>query len=107
MKELVIHHTNRVFKCDVKNESRERKFVYARIALSHYLRHNLKMTLADIGIVIGKIHCTIIHYLKEHDQLYKYDSDYREKYDKLKSLSNTKRWLCNWCVYPIINKRDL
>lgn len=101
MKELMIGIVNRVFDCDVNNESRERKFVYSRIALSHYLRHNSKMTLADIGIVIGKIHSTIIHYLKEHDQLYKYDSDYREKYDKLKSLPNTNRWLCNLCVYPI------
>jgi len=101
MKEIMKQEVNRVFKCDVNHHSRLRTHVYGRIALSNWLRFNTKMTLMAIGEELKKGHDTIIHYLKEHDNLYKYDSDYRLKYDQLKQNSNTTRWLCNWCEYPL------
>lgn len=59
----------------------------------------------NIGNLIDKDHVMVIYYLKTHTQLYKYDIDYKLKYDKLKydKLKEpiiNKRWLCNQCTYP-------
>lgn len=105
MEEIMIPQVNRVFSCDVKKKSRLRTHVFGRIAISNYLRYNSKMTLMEIGNLIEKDHVMIIYYLKTHIQLYKYDLDYRLKYDRLKEPIINKRWICNQCTYPfkIIN----
>jgi chromosomal replication initiation ATPase DnaA len=90
-----ISEVNRVFKCDVLAENKKRINVTGRFALSYFLRYDKKMTLQSVGDCINKSHDNVIHYLKQHECLFKYDRKYKEMYlEFTKSKSETKRWLC-------------
>lgn len=101
MKEIIISEIDRVFKCDLLAISRKQNNVNGRIAVSNYLRAHEKMTLVSIGNCLNKDHASIIHYLKQHADLYKYDRNYKYLYDKIVMPEKPKKWLCNECIYPL------
>jgi len=79
----MIQETNKIFNADVMAKSRKQNHVFARIAYSKTQR-NQGRTLQSIGEEIGKGHDIIIYYCIQHEQLYKFDPDYKQKYDLLK-----------------------
>lgn len=94
MVDLIIKKTNKCYSADIMAKNRIRSNVYARIAFGNYCRTVLQMTSSKVGSVLNKNHATILHYQKEHDSLYKYDKEYREKYNELTGVNKPKRWLC-------------
>jgi len=107
MKEIIIEKVNKIFECDSMSNTRKREVVYGRIAASNYLRMRYKYTFQKIADIYGKTHATIIHYLKQHEALYKYDKEYKEKYNQVTGYNHNERWLCNWCEYPLITKKTV
>lgn len=83
MEELIIREINAIFKCDILAENRLQNNVDGRIAFSQYMRINSDLSLQKIGDKINKNHATIIHHLKSHKQLFRYNKEYREKYKQI------------------------
>lgn len=106
MKEIIIKEINRVFKCNLLSTNRKRNNVNGRFAVSHYLRTHEKMTLVSIGNSINKDHASILHYLKQHNDLYKYDRNYKYLYDQIIIAEKPEKWLCNECIYPLKIKNE-
>jgi len=96
-----INTANRIFKCDVFSNNRERKNVEGRIALSFLLRKDYKFSLMKICEILGKNHATIIHYLKKHNDYMDYNREYRDKFLEFYSSDRPKRWLCIESKYKI------
>lgn len=78
----MIQETNQIFKADVMAKNRLQHNVFSRIAYANFMYKKGK-TLQSIGKEIKKHHASIIYYCKQHEQLYKYDQDYKLKYDQL------------------------
>ena len=100
MKELIEPEVNRIFECDIKLKSRLRVNVFGRMAFCNYLKENVVITITDMARYLKMNHATVIYYLKEHKQLYKYDADYRKRYDRLKTPTVEKTGFCNLCILP-------
>jgi len=94
-----------IFRCinfafgipDLMANNRFRQNVYARHAAANYLNKTVDLSLQYCGTVLNKYHATIIHSVREHESLYKYDKEYRFKYQtfmQLMSGNKNKRWLC-------------
>jgi len=94
-----------IFRCinfafgipDLTVKSRLRQNVYARHAAANFLNKTIDLTLTYCGEVLNKDHATIIHSVREHENLYKYDKEYRFKYQTFMQLmreNKNKRWLC-------------
>ena len=98
-----INLINNVFNCDIMSKNRSQNNVFGRIGFSAFERFQSKLTLKKIGESLNKNHATVIHYLKEHDNLMKYDAKYREMYGKIIGVNKSKKWLCNECTYERIN----
>ena len=95
MIELIIKEINTVFDCDILSKQRIRSNVDGLKAFAAYVKKRYpNMALEQIGKLIKKDHATIMHYLKEHDNMMMYDVEYKEKYDKLSISEKPKRWLC-------------
>ena len=95
MIKLIIKEVNAVFDCDILSKQRIRSNVDGRKAFAAYVKKRYpNMALEQIGKLIKKDHATIMHYLKEHDNMMMYDVEYKEKYDKLSISEKPKRWLC-------------
>lgn len=63
----------------IKSKSRLRVYVTARFLICHYLRKYTKMSLKDIGRVIGnRDHSTVLYQLEQYDNLMLYDHDFRK-----------------------------
>jgi hypothetical protein len=75
---------NESFKCDVLDASRLRENVTGRFAISKYLKEEYNYTLKRTGSILNKNHGTIISYLKQHDNLMNYDSEYLKNYQNFK-----------------------
>lgn len=101
MGDIVIKEANKIFGSDILNGGPKRIHTDGRVAVSNYLRHNLKMTLFKIGDILDRKHCSIIHYIKLHDNLYRYDLEYKEKYDRLTLVNRRSKLICNPCIYPL------
>jgi len=99
MRELIINQVNRVFKCDALSNNRYRENVNGRIAISYYLRMHEKMTLMGIARILKKDHASVIHYLKQHQSLFKYDKEYKTLYSQIIVNDKPKQWLCNECTH--------
>lgn len=70
---------------------RNPQFLFVRYMIMAYLRRNVEgMTLQGVGRLFDRDHSTVIHALKTHDSLYKYDHIYRTKYDNYIRFINIK-----------------
>lgn len=101
MIELIISEINKIFNCDILAENRLQKNVDGRIAFSNYLRTHTKLSYQKIGNILGKGHATIIHAIKTHEKLIKFNRAYREMYRQIGVDSSLKRWLCYECKFEI------
>jgi chromosomal replication initiation ATPase DnaA len=97
--EILIKEANKIFKCDLLASSQVRNNVDGRVAVSYYLRIHSKTTFQKIGDLLKKDHGTIMHYMKLHDNLYRYNSEYKNKYDKLTVTHKYSKLFCNTCVF--------
>jgi len=96
-----ISSANRIFKCDVFSNTRERNNVEGRMALSFLLRKDYKYSLRKICEILGKNHATIIHYLKKHNDYMDYNREYRDRFLEFYGFHKPKRWLCMECKLEI------
>jgi len=101
MIEIIISEINAIFNCDILAENRKRNNVDGRIAFCNYMRKNTNRTFQDIGNELGKSHSNIIHAIKTHDKLIKFNRKYREMYRQIGIDSSLKRWLCYECKFEI------
>ena len=67
----------------IKRELVENRMIFSKIV---YDMH--KLSLMRIGSYINKNHATIIHYLKQHENLMDFDVFYKTKYKKILALVN-------------------
>lgn len=58
-------------KCRVQN------LFFMRCFLSYTLRNELQLTLSEIGSMFNLSHATIIHSIKRHREMMKYDKAYK------------------------------
>jgi hypothetical protein len=73
-------------KTIIRNKSRRRELVDARHMIMRLL-HDTNITLVQIGIIMGgRDHTTVIHGLKQHENLYDTNTAYRKQYEHLKYL---------------------
>lgn len=78
----MIQEINKVFNANVLSRSRQQHHVFSRIAYSKIMR-NKGNTLELISGKISRNHSTVIYYLRQHEQLYRFDQDYKLKFDQL------------------------
>ena len=80
---------------DLKNRERYNKAVCIRHYFSYFVRENFKLTLQDIGKLIGKDHATIIYSIRKHHEFSRY-KDYKESIKDIKvTMINLKNSLAN------------
>jgi len=101
MENLIIPEINKIFDCDILAPNKLQKNVDGRIAFSQFMRCNSGLSLQKIGDLIEKNHATIIHHIKTHSQLMRFNREYREKYKTIGVYSGFKRWLCIECEFEI------
>ena len=99
--EYYIAKVNRIFNCDIMAENRKGNNVLGRIALSSFFRNNLKMTFQSIADETYKTHATIMHHCREHESLFKYNKDYKNKYNELTQNEIIPLILCKPCNFNI------
>lgn len=66
---------------DIRENTRERDYVYARMVFCKIMRDEFLMTMSAIGQYIGKAHCTVVYYIKNFDVIEKYDYNYNKMYN--------------------------
>ena len=99
MKEISIKEVNRIFKCNVLEPGRKQTNVNGRIAIANHIRSTKRLKIAEIGKILNKDHATISHYLRIHEYYYKYDVNYRIRYD---ALSKPKVYHREFCCYTML-----
>lgn len=100
MGEIIIKDANEIFGCDLMENNRKRQNVDGRSAVCHYMRNTYGFRFQKIADFFNKSVWSIMHTVKLHEDLYKYNVDYRIKYDKLIEKHNISKLICNTCVYP-------
>lgn len=81
---FVYNHTN----IDVHENSRDVASVDARTLYYVLARETTNYTCNKIGKHIGKSHATVLHSLKNKDQMYEYSYNCRNAYDKYQAISD-------------------
>lgn len=76
----MINEINKVFEADILAKNRKQDNVFARIAYANIMRNSGK-SFQQIGKEINKGHATIMYYCEQHDQLYRFNFDYKYRYD--------------------------
>jgi hypothetical protein len=96
--EYILYNASKVYDTNPLVKTRKRYTVWCRVAIAKIL-HNEDNTLVSIARFIKKDHATIIHYMKIHDALMKYDKEYRQLFEKFKLVlgdrKNNKDYLLN------------
>lgn len=106
MKELVLKQVNRIFNCDILDSRRKQDNVYGRIAFATYLRSIRKITVVEIAEFLKKSHPNVCHYIRTHNDCYKYNTDYRKKYNILVNIKPHKRKICRRTVFEFRKIRN-
>jgi chromosomal replication initiation ATPase DnaA len=65
---------------DVKENTRERDYVYARMVFCKIMREEYKMTFNVIGKYLDRSHCTMVHYMRNFDTIEKYEYSFYKVY---------------------------
>jgi len=89
----------RFFNLDVdrfKGRDRHKHYCDARNMYAFYIRDTYKaqISLTQLGKTIERDHSSIIHYLKQHDNLMFRDELYTERYKALKAVLDQKPVNC-------------
>jgi hypothetical protein len=85
-----------------ENQSRSRPLVYARTAFANAFHKCAGPS--KMGSVLGRDHSSVIHYLKSHDKLIRYD-DYKDMYNQAVEHRNA---ITNGDDYlPYLTSKDL
>jgi len=85
--EYIINICQKIFEVkDIKSIKRSRELTEARFASWYLMKKILLMTYMKIGRVYRKDHSTIIHGVKEHDNLYEYTIEYRTRFNDARNL---------------------
>jgi len=78
---LIIKTIDDTLNVDIRSKTKKRKVVYSRFIFYHLMR-NKNFSLQKIGSFLGKDHATVIHGLKQFENLIQYE-DFKEQYDKV------------------------
>lgn len=76
------------FDSKLNDNTRKRELVENRMIFAKIVYDMHKLSLMRIGSYINKNHATIIHYLKQHENLIEFDIFYKMKYKKILALVN-------------------
>jgi len=91
-------------------KTRKRHVVDTNIALVKCIKSNISLTLKETGSFFNKSHATIVHYINQHEILFKTDSNYVEDYKdynnfiedyKIKNVKNKKTFKKDLSIYLI------
>lgn len=70
-------------KNQLLNCTRKREVLDARRMAIAIIRRNTKLSLAKIGALFGKDHATILHAERTAKDIYKFNKEYRRRFDEL------------------------
>ena len=76
----IIRKINKSLNIDILQETRKREVVEGRVIFSKLMHLQNRHSLSKIGSFLNKDHCTIIHYLKVHDNLFATDKNYQRNF---------------------------
>lgn len=76
----IIRNINKLLNIDVLENTRKREVVEGRIIFTKLMHLQNIHSLSKIGSFVNKGHCTIIHYLKVHDNLFATDKNYQKSF---------------------------
>ena len=85
MNELIQAATN-TFGGNPKDNSRKRESVWCRFALWSILYGNHYSSLKSLGKEFNRDHSSVLHGLRQHENLMAFDRDYQRLYDKFLSI---------------------
>lgn len=89
-------------KEDVISKSRKPDYADARRIFAVIIKSNFKVSLRDIGDVLGgRDHATIISSIKKHDELYESNKKYIEKFNNINSKFLVSKLVSNKASYSI------
>lgn len=74
----------------LNNRSRKRSVVECRFIYYKMVRKHLNMSLSEIGATLGYDHATVLHSLRQVDNLLEYDSFFSEKFLNFEKLIDEK-----------------
>lgn len=73
---------------DIKDKKRDKEFVYGRHFYCAYVKEHYITTLISIGKTLNRNHATVIHSIKEHENLLKSND-----YEYLKLVEHINKYL--------------
>lgn len=76
----IIRNINNSLNIDVFENTRKREVVEGRVIFAKLMHLQNIHSLSKIGSFVNKDHCTIIHYLKVHDNLFATDKNYQKTF---------------------------
>ena len=78
------------YNIDIGRKTRVRPVVELRFMYYKILREHLNLSLNEIASSLGYDHCTVLHGLKQFQNLYQYDAVFRDKFVRLEKSLNLK-----------------
>ena len=85
----IINYVIRETGQNILNPDRQRDRIDARTLYYVLAKENTSYSYAKIGKVVGKSHASVMHsYLKNADQMFLCNPDYKEIYDKYNTVSD-------------------
>ena len=85
MLEVIRVAVETITNCDVVIRTRQKEYVQARSIFYKFARDN-KQTLKAIGNFLQRDHATVMHSLKNFEHEFKYDPDFRARYNSVKDI---------------------
>lgn len=73
----------RVFGEKITKPGRNTREVNSKVAFSYICKNILKLTLEEIGTYMNRDHSTIRHHIKNFDDFYNFDNNFKKKFNKL------------------------
>lgn len=93
-----------LFYCKISTNTRKRNNVEARMVLAKILREGM-MPLKTIGFYLKKDHTTIIHYLKQLDDMLPIYEELKGKYIVARNMVNRKEHL-NYTEEQVVTHKE-
>ncbi len=76
----IINKTKKIFGLDIFEKTRKRQYADLRMITAHIIKKHTKLSLCEIGKMLGKDHATILHYNKTAEFLLKTNEQFKSKY---------------------------